>query len=72
MEPTAGWGEIQGEILDGGGDSVGNNVEGNGNDPPPLTCRKKQNINGDPVGQPKRIENEVPPAGEADGVTNSG
>ena len=50
---------------------MGNNVEGNGNDPPPLTCRKKQNINGDSVGQPKRIENEVPPAGEADGVTNS-
>ena len=71
LEPATGWGKIEGEILDGGGDGMGDDVKGDWDNPSPLACGEKQNINGDSVGQPKRIENKVPPAGEADGVTNS-
>ena len=71
MEPATGWRKIEGEILDGGGDGMGDDVEGDWDNPSPLACGEKQNIDGDSVGQPKRIENKVPPAGEADGVTNS-
>ena len=71
LEPATGWWEIEGEILDGGGDGVGDDIERNGNDASPLACGKKKNIDGDSVGKPGSIKNEVPPASEADGVANS-
>ena len=71
LEPSTGWWEIEGEVLNGGGDSMGDDIKGNGNDASPLACGKKQNIDGDSVGKPEGIENEVPPASETDGVANS-
>ena len=71
LEPAAGWWEIEGEVLDGGGDGMRDDIERNGNDASPLVCRKKKNVDGDSIGKPEGIENEVPPAGEADGVSNT-
>ena len=63
LEPAAGWWEIEGEVLDGGGDGMGDDIERNGNDASPLTCGEKKNVDGDSIGKPEGIENEVPPAG---------
>jgi len=71
LEPTTGGWEIEGEVLDGGGDGMGDDIEGNGDDASPLTCGKKKNIDGDSVRKPEGIKNKVPPAGEADGVSNT-
>ncbi len=71
LEPTTrGW-KIEGEVLNGGGDGMGYDIERNGDDASPLTSGKKKNVDGDSIGKPEGIENEVPPAGEADGVANS-
>ena len=71
LEPSTGWWEIEGEVLNGGGDSMGDDIKGNGDDASPLACGKKKNIDGDSVGKPGSIKDEVPPAGEADGVSNT-
>lgn len=71
LEPATGWWEIEGEVLDGGGNGMRDDIERNGNDASPLACGEKKNIDGDSVGKPEGIENEVPPAGEADGVANT-
>lgn len=71
LEPAAGGWEIEGEVLDGGGNGMGDDIERNGNDASPLVCRKKKNVDGDSIGKPEGIENEVPPASETDGVSNS-
>ena len=71
LEPSTGGRKIEGEVLDGGGDGMGDDIKGNGNDASPLTCRKKKNIDGDSVGKPEGIKNEVPPASETDGVSNT-
>ncbi len=71
LEPTTGGWKIEGEVLNCGGDGMGYDIERNGDDASPLTCGKKKNIDGDSVGKPEGIENEVPPASETDGVSNT-
>ena len=63
LEPAAGWWEIEGEILDGGGDGMRDDIERNGNDASPLPRGEKKNVDGDSISKPEGIKNEVPPAG---------
>ena len=62
LKPATRWWEIQGEILNRGGNCMGDDIEGYRHDPSPLAGGKKKNVNKNSVREPKSIENKMPPA----------
>ena len=50
---------------------MGYDVKGDRHNPAPLAAGKKKNVNKNSVGEPKGIENKMPPAGQPDRMPDS-